>query len=191
MNTAWKALTAPLMVVLISACSSSTSRQPSATSPTAPANVAGTPGSSSVDPCVVGRWQSAAFTDGRLGTATISGGAGVHMMITNSGDLTVDYSGMQPLEIRFGSGSTGTGSLQGVAHAVIAARQGTMTPSSYDGAGVRVNAVLHTRDGVDTPVDLPLGDAFGAAVPQSYNCDRASISLIRQPPLPNLVYRRQ
>ena len=113
------------------------------------------------------------------------------MVITNRGELTVDYSGMQPVEIRLGSGSTGTGSLQGVGHAVIATNQGTITPSNYDGSGVTVNAVLHSRDGIDTPVSLPLGDVFGASVPENYTCDRGSITLVRQGPLPNLVYRRR
>jgi hypothetical protein len=54
-----------------------------------------------------------------------------------------------------------------------------------------VNAVLHSRSGVDTPVNLPLGDVFGASVPENYNCGRASLTLIRQGPLPNLEYMRQ
>jgi hypothetical protein len=58
------------------------------------------------------------------------------LTITDRGDLTVDYNGMQPLEIRLAGGSTGTGTLQGVGRAVITARSGTMTPSSYDGSGV-------------------------------------------------------
>lgn len=219
MNNALKALAVPISLALISGCagplggrSSSASPSPSAvaggapdTSPGGSGASAASPGaspagsgaarsgsgSSNVDSCVVGRWQSTAFTNGRLGTATISGGAGVHAMITNSGDLTVDYSGMQPIEIQLGSGSTGTGSLQGVAHAVIATNAGTMTPSNYDGSGVSVNAVLHSRNGTDTPVSLPLGDVFGASIPENYTCDRSSMTLIRQGPLPNLVYRRQ
>jgi hypothetical protein len=113
------------------------------------------------------------------------------MVITNRGELTVDYSGMQPLQIQLASGSTGTGSLQGIAHAVIATNDGTITPSSYDGSGVSVNAVLHSRGGADTPVNLPLGDVFGASVPESYNCVRGSLTIIRQGPLPNLEYARQ
>ncbi|PZR89909.1 MAG: hypothetical protein DLM67_18435 [Candidatus Nephthysia bennettiae] len=113
------------------------------------------------------------------------------MVITNSGDLTVDYSGMQPVQLQLASGSTGTGSLQGVAHAVIATNEGIITPSNYDGSGVSVNAVVHSRDGVDTPVNLPLGDVFGASIPENYTCTRASITLIRQAPLPNLAYMRQ
>jgi hypothetical protein len=115
----------------------------------------------------------------------------VNMVITSSGDLTVDYGGMQPVQIQLGSGSTGTGSLEGVAHAVIATSGGTITPSNYDGSGVRVNAVLHSRNGVDTPVNLPLGDVFGASIPENYTCDRGSITLVRQGPLPDLVYRRR
>lgn len=115
----------------------------------------------------------------------------MNMVITRSGDLTVDYGGMQPVQILLGSGSTGTGSLEGVAHAVIATNGGTITPSNYDGSGVRVNAVLHSRNGVDTPVNLPLGDVFGASVPENYTCDRGSITLVRQGPLPDLVYRRR
>ena len=115
----------------------------------------------------------------------------MHLVIADSGDLTVDYSGMQPLQIQLASGSTGTGSLQGVAHAVITTNSGTITPSNYDGSGVSVNAVLHSGNGVDTPVSLPLGDVFGASIPENYACDRGSITLIRQGPLPNLVYRRQ
>jgi hypothetical protein len=205
MNNALKALAVPISLALISGCagplggrSSSASPSPSAvaggapdTSPAGSGAARSGSGASNVDSCVVGGWQSTAFTNGRLGTATISGGAGVHAMITNSGDLTVDYSGMQPIQIQLGSGSTGTGSLQGVAHAVIATNAGTMTPSNYDGSGVSVNAVLHSRNGVDTPVSLPLGDVFGASIPENYSCDRSSMTLIRQGPLPNLVYRRQ
>ena len=113
------------------------------------------------------------------------------MTITSSGELTANYNGMQPVEIRFGSGSTGTGSLTGVAHAVITAKEGTITPSSYDGSGVSVNAVLHGRDGTDTPINVPLGDALGPAVPENYSCSGGSITLIRPAPLPNLVYQRQ
>jgi hypothetical protein len=212
MNGLAKALIAPLMLVLISACSApyissrptaspstpvsagGTERSPSAAPGSSPAALAGSPGGSGasrVDSCVVGRWQSAAFSGGRLGSATISGGAGVHMHITNTGDLTVDYSGMQPVQIQLASGSTGTGSLQGVAHATIATNEGTITPSNYDGSGVSVSAVLHSRNGVDTPVNLPLGDVFGASIPESYTCGRSSITLIRQGPLPNLEYMRQ
>jgi hypothetical protein len=219
MNSALKALAVPISLVVISGCSgpstggrSSASPSPSAVAGGAPDSSPGGSGASAaspgaspagsrtsgsgsrtsnVDSCVVGRWQSTAFKNGRLGTATISGGAGVYLTITNSGDLTVDYSGMQPVEIRLGSGSTGTGSLQGVGHAVIATNEGTITPSNYDGSGVTVNAVLHSRDGIDTPVSLPLGDVFGASVPENYTCDRSSLTLMRQGPLPNLVYRRQ
>ena len=205
MNNVLKALAVPISLALASACAGPSSGRSSSASPspstvaggapdTSPAGSgAGRSGSvtSSVDSCVVGRWQSTAFSNGRLGTATISGGAGVHLMITHSGDLTVDYSGMQPIEIVLGSGSTGTGSLQGVAHAVIATSAGTMTPSNYDGSGVSVNAVLHSRNGADTPVNLPLGDVFGASIPENYTCDRSSLTIVRQGPLPNLIYRHQ
>ena len=120
----------------------------------------------------------------------MSGGGGVHLVITDTGDLTVDYNGMQPLEIRLASGSTGTGSLQGVGHAVVTARSGAMTPSTYDGSSVRVNAVVHSSDGVDTPINLPLGDVFGLAVPENYSCAGASLTFQR-PSRPDLQFRRQ
>jgi hypothetical protein len=138
----------------------------------------------------VGRWQSSGFSNAAMGSATVSGGAGVHLVITDTGDLTVDYNGMQPLEIRLASGSTGTGSLQGVGHAVITARSGAMTPSTYDGSSVRVDAVVHSSDGVDTPINVPLGDVFGLAVPENYSCAGASLTFMR-PARPDLQFRRQ
>ena len=219
MSNVLKALVAPLLLVLVAACSSplgAVRPTPSPSTPvgagsepaqspaqpgSSPASVGSSPaartgssgssGTSSIDSCLVGRWQSAAFSGSRLGSATISGGAGVNLEITNSGDLTVNYSGMQPVQIQLASGSTGTGSLDGVARAVITTSGNTITPSNYDGSGVRVSAVLHSSNGVDTPVNLPLGDVFGASVPENYTCDRGSITLIRQGPLPNLVYRRR
>jgi hypothetical protein len=219
MSNVLKALAAPMFLLLLTACSSplgaarptaspstpvgagaepgQSPAQPGSSpasvgsSPAARTGSSGSSGTSSIDSCLVGRWQSAAFSGSRLGSATISGGAGVNLEITNSGDLTVNYSGMQPVQIQLGSGSTGTGSLDGVAHAVITTNGGTITPSNYDGSGVRVNAVLHSGNGVDTPVNLPLGDVFGASVPENYTCDRGSITLVRQGPLPNLVYRRR
>jgi hypothetical protein len=125
-----------------------------------------------------------------MGSATVSGGAGVHLTITDRGDLTVDYNGMQPLEIRLASGSAGTGTLQGVGRAVITARSGTMTPSSYDGAGVRVNAVVHSSDGSVIPINLPLGDVFGLAVPENFSCSGGSLTFMR-PDRPDLHFRRQ
>jgi hypothetical protein len=219
MTNLFKALAAPLLLLLVAGCSGPLGAARPTASPSTPVGAgaepgqspaapgsspasagsspatrsgsSGAPGNSSVDSCLVGRWQSSAFSASRLGSATISGGAGVNMVITSSGDLTVDYSGMQPVQIQLASGSTGTGSLEGVAHAVIATSGGTITPSNYDGSSVRVNAVLHSGNGVDTPVNLPLGDIFGASIPENYTCDRGSATIIRQGPLPNLVYRRQ
>jgi hypothetical protein len=219
MNKLSKALTAPLFLLMLAACSSPLGLARPTTSPSPGVRVAGGPesspgasgsspapagdspaprsgssgapgGAARVDSCVVGRFISNAFSGARLGSATISGGAGVHLAISDSGDLTVDYSGMQPVQIQLASGSTGTGSLQGLAHAVITTDSGVLTPSSYDGSGVSVNAVLHSG-GVDTPVNLPLGDVFGASVAENYTCDRSSVTFVRQGPLPNLVYRRQ
>jgi len=220
MSNLLKALVAPLLLVLVAACSSPLGGVRPTTSPSTPVGAGSEPaqspaqpgsspasagsspaartgssgasGNSNVDSCLVGRFQSAAFSGSRLGSATISGGAGVNLEITNSGDLTVNYSGMQPVQIQLASGSSGTGSLEGVARAVITTSGNTITPSNYDGSGVRVNAVLHSNSGgADTPVNLPLNDVFGASVPENYTCDRGSITLIRQGPLPNLVYRRR
>ena len=219
MNKLTRAAMAPLFLVALVACSTPLGAARPTTSPSPGVRVAGEPGSSpgdsgsspapaqaspgartgssgapggtsSIDSCVVGRFTSTAFSGARLGTATVSGGSGVHLEITDSGNLTVDYSGMQPVQIQLASGSSGTGSLEGLAHAVVTTHEGVLTPSGYDGSGVRVNAVLHSG-GVDTPVDLPLGDVFGASVPENYTCDRISVTFVRQGPLPNLVYRRQ
>jgi hypothetical protein len=217
MTQVLKAFSAPLLVGLVAACSAPSLPGRAATSPSppvgarstaesspapessaaavgsSPAGEAGSPGgagTSNVESCVVGRWVSAAFSNGAMGSATISGGAGVHLTITDRGDFTVDYNGMQPLEVRFASGSTGTGTLQGVGHAVITARSGTMTPSSYEGSGVRVNAVMHSSDGSVTPVNLPLGDVFGLAMPEHYSCSGGSLTFMR-PDRPDLHFRRQ
>lgn len=219
MTTLSKALVASLLLLLVAACSSPLGSVRPTASPRTPVGAGGEPapspaepgssaapvgsspaprsgssgqsGSSSVDSCLVGRWQSAAFSGSRLGSATISGGAGVNLEITSSGDLTVNYSGMQPVQIQLASGSTGTGSLEGSAHAVIATSGGTMTPSNYDGSNVRVNTVVHSASGGDVPVNLPLGDVFGAAVPENYTCGGGAITLIRGGSLPDLVYRRR
>jgi hypothetical protein len=65
-----------------------------------------------------------------------------------------------------------------------------MTPSTYDGSGVRVNAVVHSSDGSVIPINLPLGDVFGLATPENYSCSGGSLTFMR-PDRPDLHFRHQ
>jgi hypothetical protein len=104
-----------------------------------------------LDPCLVGSWKSKAFSLSAA-QATAEGGANVAMNVAATGDTTVDFGPMAPINAK-GAGVSFDFQYSGKASATLSTpTRGALASSKADYAGLRVTASMRLPGA--TKVDL-------------------------------------